>query len=63
MVDSKNDAKRMLASINLSQSVITGISSPIEAFTVQTITLIAKDLAGNDIGVGGEIFRVEIKNK
>jgi cysteine-rich repeat protein len=63
MVDSKNDAKRMLASINLSQSVITGISSPIEAFTIQTITLITKDLAGNDIGVGGEIFRVEIKNK
>jgi hypothetical protein len=43
--------------------VITGISSLIEAFTTQTITLVAKDSSGVDIGTGGEIFRVEIKNK
>jgi hypothetical protein len=43
--------------------VITGISSPIEAFTAQTITLVAKDSAGVDIGTGGETLRIEIKNK
>jgi cysteine-rich repeat protein len=43
--------------------VITGISSLIEAFTTQTITLVAKDSSGVEIGTGGEIFRVEIKNK
>jgi cysteine-rich repeat protein len=63
MADSKDERKRKLTSIDLSQWVITGISSSIEAFTAQTITLVTKDSAGVDIGVGGGIFRVEIKNK
>ena len=41
----------------------TGISGSIVAFTTYTITVTAKDSAGNNIGHGGNQFVVEIYNK
>jgi cysteine-rich repeat protein len=57
------EVKRRLGAIDVSQSLITGIPSSAEAFQTYTITLVAKDSSGDDVGTGGSTLIVEIRNK
>ena len=55
----------MVGTTDASTSTIsgTGIASSIYALTAYTITVTAKDSAGNSIGHGGDIFLIQITNK
>lgn len=57
--------KRNLASVDPTQCLVSGdgLGPSIEALTTYSINLVAKDSSGNDIGTGGETFRIEIRNK
>jgi hypothetical protein len=57
--------KRHLSSIDAAQSVVsgTGLNGPLEAFQTYSVQVDAKDSSGNDIGVGGDIILLEVRNK
>lgn len=51
-------------SIDLSMSTITGIGVVgIVAYDTVTVTVIAKDSAGMNVGVGGETLTIEVHNE
>jgi len=41
----------------------TGVSGPVEAFTTYTVNVDARDAMGVNIGLGGDTFVIEIRNK
>jgi cysteine-rich repeat protein len=61
----KKNQKRSLVSVDPTQCVVSGdgLGPSIEALKTYTINLVAKDSSGNNIGVGGESFKIEITNK
>lgn len=61
----KKNQKRSLAAVDPTQCSVSGdgLGPSIEALKTYSINLVAKDSSGNNIGYGGETFRVEIVNK
>ena len=63
---SKYSLDRALAGVTSAANSIvsgSGIATSIEAFKTYTVTVTARDASNNNVGHGGDIFYIQIKNK